>query len=138
MLSLLVDDVLGATRESLAERDRERYIEAFRKMTAQEGNRILLGEDATGAIAMLQITIIPGLTLGGASRANIEGVRVRSDLRGQGIGKALMKEAAEVARKSGCALIQLTTNAQRTDAQRFYESLGYSPSHIGMKLAIEA
>lgn len=136
MLSLLVDDVLGVQRESLEEGHREQYIEAFRKMSAQNGNQILLAENSSGVVGMLQITIIPGLSLGGASRANIEGVRVKADLRGRGVGTALMRKAIEIASDSECSMVQLTTNSQRADAKRFYESLGFSPSHIGMKLKI--
>jgi hypothetical protein len=33
-------------------------------------------------------------------------------------------------------LIQLTTNKVRVDAQRFYQRLGFTPSHIGMKLVL--
>jgi hypothetical protein len=37
----------------------------------------------------------------------------------------------------GCGLVQLTTNRQRPDAQRFYEKLGFVPSHVGMKLKVD-
>jgi hypothetical protein len=33
--------------------------------------------------------------------------------------------------------VQLTTNAARTDAQRFYKSLGFEASHVGMKLKLD-
>ena len=37
------------------------------------------------------------------------------------------------ARAGGATLLQFTTNAARTDAQRFYQRLGFTPSHIGFK-----
>ena len=39
-----------------------------------------------------------------------------------------------IARLRGCRLVQLTTNNGRTDAQRFYERLGFRATHVGMKL----
>jgi hypothetical protein len=33
--------------------------------------------------------------------------------------------------------MQLTTNAERTRAHRFYENLGFSASHVGMKLKLK-
>ncbi|NUM43970.1 MAG: GNAT family N-acetyltransferase, partial [Anaerolineales bacterium] len=30
--------------------------------------------------------------------------------------------------------VQLTTHASRADAHRFYQRLGFVPSHVGMKL----
>ena len=60
-------------------------------------------------------------------------MRVAADLRGRGLGAALMADAEARARAAGCQLIQLTTNATRTDAHRFYARLGFTPSHIGFK-----
>ncbi len=48
----------------------------------------------------------------------------------------MFADAIERARGEGCALVQLTMNAQRGDANRFYESLGFVPSHTGFKLAL--
>jgi GNAT superfamily N-acetyltransferase len=45
----------------------------------------------------------------------------------------MMLWAMEEARQRGCAMVQLTTNSQRHDAQRFYESLGLVATHVGMK-----
>ena len=39
-------------------------------------------------------------------------------------------------RESGCGLAQLTTDRRRTDAHRFYASLGFEPSHVGFKITL--
>ena len=67
----------------------------------------------------------------------IESVRVDERFRGQGIGREMMLWAIERAREEGCISIQLTTNSERTDAHRFYESLGFAGSHLGMKLKLK-
>ena len=54
-------------------------------------------------------------------------------VRGQGVGGALIADAEARARAAGCALLQLTSNATRDDALRFYERQGFTPSHIGFK-----
>lgn len=41
------------------------------------------------------------------------------------------------ARSRGRYLVQLTTNKAREETSRFYESLGFQPSHEGMKLYLE-
>jgi GNAT superfamily N-acetyltransferase len=41
------------------------------------------------------------------------------------------------ARRRRCARIELTTNRRRERAQRFYERLGFRPSHVGMKLYLQ-
>jgi GNAT superfamily N-acetyltransferase len=66
----------------------------------------------------------------------IEAVRVSSDLRGRGLGRDLMRWSLDRARERGCTLAQLTTDKSRSDAHRFYASLGFVASHEGMKLAL--
>ncbi|MFJ9405818.1 GNAT family N-acetyltransferase [Streptomyces sp. NPDC101393] len=87
-------------------------------------------------LGFLQITYIPGLGRGGAERALLEAVRVRADRRGAGLGRRLIGEAVERARRRGCGLVQLTSDKRRTDAHRFYASLGFARSHDGFKLTL--
>jgi GNAT superfamily N-acetyltransferase len=61
---------------------------------------------------------------------------VRSDLRGRGIGGALIEWAVEQARQRDCALVQLTSNKARADAHRFYGRLGFTATHEGFKLRL--
>ena len=85
-------------------------------------------------IGCLQLTFIPGLTRLGMTRAQIEGVRVDESRRGERIGERLFAHAIEAARAAGCGLVQLTTDASRPDAHRFYERIGFTASHVCMKL----
>ena len=133
VLALLRDDSLGQGRETT---DPTPYLAAFDAMQAEPANRLIVGVIAGQVVACYQITCITGLSLTAARRAQIEGVRTRADLRGQGIGAALIRDAEARARAAGCTLLQLTTNSQRTDAQRFYDRLGFTPSHIGYKKSL--
>jgi GNAT superfamily N-acetyltransferase len=135
MLALIADDKLGKNRD--AESSDPVYKEAFEVIDADENQYLLLGELDGKVIAMLQITFIPGLSRRGATRANIEAVRVKSAFRNQGIGQWLMKHAIEIARARGCALAQLTSDAQRTEAHAFYGRLGFVGSHVGFKYVFE-
>ena len=130
VLDLLRDDALGATREGA---ELARYEDAFRAMEAEGANSLLVGVVGKDIVATCQLVFISGLSLRAARRAQIEGVRVRSDLRGQGYGEALLAEVERRARDAGCSLIQLTMNKSRTDAHRFYTRVGFTPSHIGFK-----
>jgi GNAT superfamily N-acetyltransferase len=102
-------------------------------MSAQPGNVYLVAAQDGALLGCLQFTLIHGLSRQGASRAQIEGVRVSVDHRGKGIGEALFNAAFARARDLGCTLVQLTTDRQRGDALRFYERLGFKPTHWGMK-----
>lgn len=50
---------------------------------------------------------------------------VSEDLRGRGIGAALVRQAEEVLAAQGCALVEVTSNLRLTEAHRFYARLGY-------------
>lgn len=130
VVALLADDVLGHGRESA---DLAPYLAAFDAMQDEGGNRLIVAEQDGRVVACYQLTLISGLSLTAARRAQVEGVRVTADLRSRGIGAALMADAEARARADGCQLIQLTTNATRTDAHRFYARLGFTPSHISFK-----
>lgn len=115
----------------------EAYSRAFDAVDSDARNEIVVLDDGAGTVlGCLQLTYIPGLGRRGAERALIEGVRVRSDRRGAGLGRALLTHAVDRARDRGCALVQLTSNKRRTDAHRFYDSLGFVRSHDGFKLAL--
>ncbi|WP_425606813.1 N-acetyltransferase family protein [Paracoccus maritimus] len=127
---LLADDVLGRTREGAVS---AHYLSAFDAMQAEGQNHLIVAEAQGRIVACYQITFISGLSLSAARRAQIEGVRVASDQRGHGLGEALIRDAEARARAAGCGLIQFTTNRSREDAHRFYDRMGFTPSHIGYK-----
>ncbi|MEL6335419.1 MAG: GNAT family N-acetyltransferase [Pseudomonadota bacterium] len=133
IVALLADDVLGAGREAPGD---PAYDAAFAAMAHQGANVILLAEEDGRLLGCLQLTIIHGLSRRGMARAQIEGMRVAAEGRGQGIGRHLVEEAIRRARAAGCGLVQLTTDKSRTDAHRFYADLGFMASHLGMKLML--
>ncbi|MFC5750335.1 GNAT family N-acetyltransferase [Actinomadura rugatobispora] len=133
IVRLLADDPLGQTRESPGEVIPEAYFAAFDAIDGDPNNSVIVAE-IDGAIAgTLQLTYIPGLTYTGGERAQIEGVRVASEHRGHGVGQVLIRWAIDQARARGCRVVQLTTDRQRPDSIRFYQKIGFRPSHMGMK-----
>ncbi len=135
IVRLLADDVLGSSRES-AEVN-EHYEKAFAAIDADPHNRLIVADTDGDVIATLQLTYIPGLTYMGSSRAQIEGVRVAGDLRGRGVGHAMLRWAIEEARAMGCRVVQLTSDRQRPDAIRFYQKVGFRPSHMGLRYPLQ-
>ncbi|MFE9654815.1 GNAT family N-acetyltransferase [Micromonospora sp. NPDC006431] len=134
IIALLADDVLGKARD-FTEVD-DAYEQAFADIAADPRNHLVVADAGGELVGCMQITYIPGLGRHGAERSLIESVRVRSDLRGRGLGRQMMTWAIDQARARGCALVQLTTDKTRADAHRFYRNLGFVASHEGMKLAL--
>jgi GNAT superfamily N-acetyltransferase len=133
IMALLADDDIARARGGY---DGELPSEAFAEIDADPRNELVVAISGRMIVGTCQLTFVPGLSRGGAERMTIEAVRVRSDLRGAGIGRRMMTYALGRARARGCALAQLTTDKRRTEAHRFYESLGFVASHEGMKLAL--
>ena len=134
VVALLRDDELGAARETA---NMPSYFKAFYEMRSDPNNLLIVGDLGGQLVATYHLTIIAGLTLAASKRAQLEGVRVASDLRGQGIGAALIADAEQRAALQGCKLMQLTMNSSREDADRFYQTQGFVPSHTGFKRIIE-
>jgi GNAT superfamily N-acetyltransferase len=88
-------------------------------------------------VGCLQLTSLLYLMFRGAWRAQIEAVRIASSLRRTGLGRTLFVWAIDEARQRGCHLVQLTTNVKRPEALAFYESLGFSVTHQGLKLYLQ-
>lgn len=134
IVALYADDMLGAAREDPA--DLSVYEAAFARLEANPNEQVLVAERDGRLLGTMHLTITGGLSHRGMTRAQIEAVRVAAAERGGGIGTAMIRWAIDEARRQGCGLVQLTSNRQRTDAARFYERLGFEPSHTGFKLAL--
>lgn len=125
--------VSAAEAEAIAADRLGRPVRARSLGSQQDANFLLTAPDGA-VVGTLQLTVIPGLSRGGALRGQIEAVRVHSELRGRGLGGPFVRWAIDEARRRGCAMVQLTTDRSRVDAHRFYARLGFVDSHIGMKL----
>lgn len=133
IVRLLADDPLGSTRETPGDEIADAYVTAFTAITNDPNNTLIVAEVAGELAGTLQLTFIPGLTYTGAERAQIEGVRIAPSQRGHGLGQLMINWAVDRARERGCRVVQLTTDRQRPDAIRFYQQIGFRPSHMGMK-----
>ena len=55
---------------------------------------------------------------------------VQESLRGRGTGAQLVSRLEQEAKKRGCVSIEVTTKNYRVDAQRFYELMGFTRTHV--------
>ena len=134
IVALLADDPLGALRESSTRTVSPAYVDAFRTIQADANHELLVAELDGSVVAVLQLSFLPHLTYEGGWRGQIEGVRVDKAYRSRGVGRALLEHAVGRAADRGCHLVQLTTDRRRPQALAFYESLGFRPTHDGLKL----
>ncbi|MFD8967619.1 GNAT family N-acetyltransferase [Streptomyces sp. NPDC059568] len=134
IVAMLADDPLGAQRESPD--DLGPYIAAYERLARDPNQQVMVAVREGRVVGTLQLTIVPGLSRRGALRSIIEAVRIHGDERGSGLGTRFIEWAIDESRRQGCQLVQLTSDASRTDAHRFYERLGFTASHMGFKLQL--
>ncbi|KAA6220738.1 GNAT family N-acetyltransferase [Streptomyces albofaciens JCM 4342] len=134
IVAMLADDPLGATRETPD--DLAPYRTAYERLAADPHQHLVVAVRDDRPVGTLQLTVVPGLSRRGSSRSIIEAVRIHSDERGNGLGTRLIEWAVDESRALGCRLVQLTSDATRIDAHRFYERLGFEASHLGFKLQL--
>ncbi|MGN7862577.1 GNAT family N-acetyltransferase [Microbacterium sp. 22303] len=135
IVALLADDAISAARgDTASDDDLPAYAAGLESVLADDSNDLLVAEHDGAVVGTFQLTRIPGMSRRGSTRLLVEAVRVHSDLRSSGVGSALMRWIMEVATvELGSPLVQLTSDAQRVEAHRFYERLGFAGSHKGFK-----
>jgi GNAT superfamily N-acetyltransferase len=136
IVSMLANDLLGSSRETVSEEVPKHYYDAFAEIDVDPNQFLCIVEESEQIVGTFQLTFIPGLARSGARRGQIEAVRVAVDRRDEKIGAAMFAWAVEECRSRGCSLVQLTTDRARPNAHRFYERLGFDPPHVGYKLML--
>ena len=135
IIGLIANDTLGAKRENFQDPLPDTYYEAFEIIERDPHQELMVFEGANRkVVGVFQLSFIQYLTYQGGMRAQIEGVRVHEDMRGHGLGEKMFLWAIDRAKEKGAHVLQLTTDKKRPDALRFYEKLGFTASHEGMKL----
>lgn len=131
IVALLRNDRLGQTREV---EDLAAYERAFRMIDSDPQHFLaVVRDEAATTVGTMQLTLLPGLSRGGTTRLQIEGVRVADGARGRGVGSLMLEWAEQYGLDHGASLVQLTTDKSRGDAHRFYDRSGYTASHEGYK-----
>ncbi|TIO39043.1 MAG: GNAT family N-acetyltransferase, partial [Mesorhizobium sp.] len=102
---MLADDALGRARENASVPLAQAYQDAFAAIDGNPNHFLAVMTDGAEVIGTLQISFIPGLSLQGAWRGQIEAVRVAASRRGEGLGHSLLEWAIERCRERGCRVV---------------------------------
>lgn len=137
IISLLIDDTFGKNRETIAPNEQFSYQKAFEKIATDPNQYLMVVEVDDAIIGTCHLTLMPSLTFQGSTRLNIEAVRISAPYRGLGVGTWMIRAAIDYGKLHGATLIQLATHKEREDAYRFYNALGFEPSHVGMKYFLQ-
>jgi GNAT superfamily N-acetyltransferase len=133
LIAIFAADTLGGHGDTTDPDVRPTYAAAMEAILASPSDRLYVGEIDGRVVATAQLSFVTALPHRGRRRAIVEAVQVVADRRGLGIGARLVAFLVEEARAAGAGVVELTSNAARLDAHRFYERLGFTKSHVGFK-----
>ncbi|RUM15519.1 GNAT family N-acetyltransferase [Rhizobium fabae] len=137
LVALFAADALGGHGDTTDPEAFPDYARAFAVIEASPDQTLYIAECGGEVVGTFQTMVTTSLTGRGSSAMIIEAVQTRGDMRGQGIGAAMIEFAIAEAKGRGMRRVALTSNALRKDAHRFYERLGFKPSHLGFKMALK-
>ncbi len=104
---------------------------------AVPGVRVFIAHRAGIAVGTYTFFVLPLLAHAGAPEAIVEDVAVHPEAQGQGIGRALMEHAMQLAREAGCYKLALSSNQRREQAHAFYERLGFARHGVSFVVTLE-
>ncbi|WP_454745536.1 GNAT family N-acetyltransferase [Ciceribacter selenitireducens] len=137
VVALLAADDIGGHGDTTDEAARADYLDAFRTLQQTPRETLYVAECEGEIVGTFQTLLTTTLSGRGGTSMIVEAVQTRSDMRGRGIGGQMIGFCLEEARRLGLRQVQLTSNAARTDAHRFYERLGFAKSHFGFKYKLK-
>lgn len=135
--AIFATDILGGHGDTADPEALPDYLAAFHAITASDNETLYVALVDGTVVATFQTFVTTTMSGRGSSSMIIEAVHTHPDARGQGIGAEMIRFCIGKAERLGLRLVQLTSNATRKDAHRFYERLGFAPSHIGFKMKLK-
>ncbi|MFG1393171.1 GNAT family N-acetyltransferase [Xanthobacter agilis] len=136
LVAMFAADAVGGHGDTTGPEAFESYRSAFHAICANPATRLYVAEFQEQVVGTFELIFAHSLPGRGALRAILEGVQVVPDLRSKGLGARMVAYAMAEARAAGAATLALTSNKRREAAHRFYEKLGFTPSHLGFKIEL--
>lgn len=137
LAALFAADEIGGHGDTTDEAALPDYLAAFRAIAMSPNETLYVAELDGTVVGTFQTAVLTKLVGRGAVSMVIEAMQTREDMRGRGIGAIMIRYCIEEARKRGLSTVQLTSNAARIDAHRFYERLGFEKRHFGFRMKLK-
>jgi GNAT superfamily N-acetyltransferase len=113
-----LDPIRGAPEISRLE-------DAWRELEEDRWMNVWIASRDGEPVGSFILAIVPALGARCRPVALVEDVVVRKSARGAGNGRAMMNFAMKKAREAGAYKLMLSSNLERGEAHRFYDSIGF-------------
>jgi GNAT superfamily N-acetyltransferase len=132
-----IERVLFVYREAGLDTDGSLSIEAateiINKMKQYPNYKMFVAVADGEVVGTFTLLIMDNLVHKGARSGIVEAVGVLPSFQGKGIGKEMMAYAMDRCKDNRCYKMMLSSNEKRTNAHRFYESLGFTRHGFSFK-----
>jgi GNAT superfamily N-acetyltransferase len=116
-------------------------LDAAKAMLARFGGypdyRLYVAEVGGVIAGTFTLLIADNLARNGRHSAVIEAVVVATERQGEGLGRAMLSAALEIARRKGCYKAALSSNIKAKGAHAFYDSLGFERHGVSFRLDLQ-
>ncbi|GLZ40196.1 GNAT family N-acetyltransferase [Actinokineospora sp. NBRC 105648] len=90
--------------------------------------RIIIAMDSAGDTLGFASFSILWPAAGSSTSLYLKELFVQSKKRASGVGRMLVQELFNIAKQQGCTRVEWTTDVANSDAQQFYQAVGFAPS----------
>ena len=104
----------------------ERVMEVWEGILNDENHHIIVADEDGTIVSSCVCVIIPNLTRGQRPYAFIENVITDKDHRKNGLAKACLNYARDIAKSKNCYKMMLLTGSKEESTLKFYEQAGYN------------
>ena len=122
--------------EQLGYRTDEPTLRAQLEHFGRGGAFALVAELSTHALAGLATVAVHPRLYSRAPSAQLTALVTDRAARRHGVGRALTRAAADIARDAGCEKLYVRTNRRRQESPPFYRSLGFEDTHLTFDLPL--
>ena len=103
----------------------DRLLSHWRSIQDNSLLNYVVAEVDGSVVATCNLTVVPNLTYNLQPYGLIENVVTHADYRRQGLGKAVVQMALDIAWEAGCYKVMLLSGSSREGAHRLYDSVGF-------------
>lgn len=112
-------------------------IKIYKQMLEDKNYVILIAKEGNMIVGSSLGVVVKSLAVCGKPFLVIEAVIIKNQFRRKGIGKKIFDKLDEFAMKNKCAYSILVSSANRKEAHKFYESLGFIDEVRGFRKKYE-
>jgi GNAT superfamily N-acetyltransferase len=109
----------------------------FREALDAEDRVVLVAEDDGEVVGMAYAEVMVPSRFSNERALELSGVVVRSGYRGQGVGRALVEEAARFAKEKDVGWIELKSFWPNKTSMEFWRALGFTPRVVQLVASTE-